>query len=34
MEDRGLPMGVQLLGQQHRDFDLARIAKWMAGTGI
>ncbi len=34
MEDRGLPMGVQLLGQPHRDFDLARIAKWMAGTGI
>ena len=29
LEDRGLPMGLQLLGQQHSDFKLGQYAKWM-----
>ncbi len=32
LADRGLPMGVQLLGQPHRDYDLARIGHWFADT--
>ena len=29
LEDRELPMGLQLLGQQHSDFKLGQYAKWM-----
>ena len=29
LEDRGLPMGLQLIGQQHCDFQLGQYAKWM-----
>ena len=28
LADRGLPMGVQLLGHPHQDYDLARCGRW------
>lgn len=28
--DRGLPMGIQLLGHMHQDYDLALMGRWMA----
>ncbi|MEK9683564.1 MAG: amidase [Rhodospirillaceae bacterium] len=34
LEDRGLPMGIQLLGQPHNDFKLAQIAKWLATIDV
>lgn len=34
LEDRGLPMGVQLMGQMHTDFDLAQIGRWMVETEL
>ena len=30
LEDRGLPMGVQILGHPHQDFELGRIGKWLS----
>ena len=29
LEDRGLPMGVQLMGNPHRDYELGCIGRWM-----
>ncbi len=29
LADRGLPMGIQLLGHPHRDYELALTAKWL-----
>ena len=29
LADRGLPMGVQLLGHPHRDYELALRSKWL-----
>ena len=31
LEDRGLPMGVQLMGNPHRDYELGCIGRWMMG---
>jgi len=31
LADRGLPMGIQLLGQPHTDHELGRIGRWMTG---
>lgn len=31
-EDRGLPMGVQLLGHPHQDYELAHVGRWMMET--
>jgi Asp-tRNA(Asn)/Glu-tRNA(Gln) amidotransferase A subunit family amidase len=31
-EDRGLPMGVQLLGHPHQDYALALVGRWMMET--
>ncbi|MBT5047436.1 MAG: amidase, partial [Rhodospirillaceae bacterium] len=31
-EDRGLPMGVQLLGHKHQDYELAHLGRWMMET--
>ena len=32
LADRGLPMGVQLLGHPHQDYDLALRGRWLAGA--
>ncbi len=31
LEDRALPMGVQLMGMPHRDYEMGRIGRWMLG---
>ncbi|NNF71910.1 MAG: amidase, partial [Rhodobacteraceae bacterium] len=30
LADRGLPMGIQLLGQPHEDYELGRVGRWMS----
>jgi Asp-tRNA(Asn)/Glu-tRNA(Gln) amidotransferase A subunit family amidase len=30
LQIEGLPLGVQLIGRQHEDFELARIARWLS----
>lgn len=32
MAVRGLPMGIQIMGQQHSDFTISAIARWMLAT--
>lgn len=32
LADRGLPMGIQLLGHAHQDYDLAVMGRWFAET--
>jgi len=32
LEDRGLPMGIQLLGNKHQDYTLGNIGLWMTET--
>ena len=30
LADRGLPMGIQLLGQPHEDYELGRVGRWLS----
>ena len=32
LKEKGLPLGVQLLGNKHQDYTLAQISKWMMET--
>jgi Asp-tRNA(Asn)/Glu-tRNA(Gln) amidotransferase A subunit family amidase len=30
LEDRGMPMGIQIMGFPHEDFVLGKIGKWVS----
>jgi Asp-tRNA(Asn)/Glu-tRNA(Gln) amidotransferase A subunit family amidase len=32
LADRGLPMGIQIMGHPHQDYDLALMGRWLAET--